>query len=240
MQSKYQYQLQDVEEANLYREIYDYSSIPKISFNGCTIEYDNCVKYLGLLLDYKLNFEQHARKVSAKIFGGLRCLWPTSHFLPPNTKKLLVKSLLLPHFAYCTPVLGELSAATKEILSKAFKACVRFIYGLGRYDSTSSHMKLLLGTDLFSYFDYLNCSFSHKLFIVKEPDYILDHFNFGHSARTLNLTLPRNKNNITSTSLFVSGVSKYNALPPHVKKIRSLNNFKIACKNHFVAKGQQH
>jgi len=34
MQSKYQYQLQDVEEANLYREIYDYQSIPKISFNN--------------------------------------------------------------------------------------------------------------------------------------------------------------------------------------------------------------
>lgn len=34
MQSKYQYELQDVDEPNLYREIYDYSSIPKITFNN--------------------------------------------------------------------------------------------------------------------------------------------------------------------------------------------------------------
>ncbi len=34
MQSKYQYELQDVEEPNLYREIYDYQSIPKIAFNN--------------------------------------------------------------------------------------------------------------------------------------------------------------------------------------------------------------
>ncbi len=34
MQSKYQYSLQDVEEPNLYREIYDYESIPKITFNN--------------------------------------------------------------------------------------------------------------------------------------------------------------------------------------------------------------
>ncbi|MDO5435359.1 MAG: 2-isopropylmalate synthase [Clostridia bacterium] len=33
MQSKYKYSLQDVDEPNLYREIYDYEHIPKVSFN---------------------------------------------------------------------------------------------------------------------------------------------------------------------------------------------------------------
>lgn len=34
MQAKYQYELQDVSEPNLYREIFDYESIPKIAFNN--------------------------------------------------------------------------------------------------------------------------------------------------------------------------------------------------------------
>ena len=33
IQSKYRYELQDVQEPNLYREIFDYDSIPKITFN---------------------------------------------------------------------------------------------------------------------------------------------------------------------------------------------------------------
>ena len=33
MQNKYQYSLQDVEEPNLYREIFDYEHIPKVAFN---------------------------------------------------------------------------------------------------------------------------------------------------------------------------------------------------------------
>ena len=33
MQSKYRYNLQDVSEPNLYREIYDYSHVPKVAFN---------------------------------------------------------------------------------------------------------------------------------------------------------------------------------------------------------------
>ena len=32
-QAKYKYDLQNVEEPNLYREIYDYEHIPKIAFN---------------------------------------------------------------------------------------------------------------------------------------------------------------------------------------------------------------
>ena len=37
MQSKYQYELQDVDEPNLYREIFDYQSIPKVSFNNRSV-----------------------------------------------------------------------------------------------------------------------------------------------------------------------------------------------------------
>ena len=33
MQAKYHYSLQDVEEPNRYREIYDYSHVPKVAFN---------------------------------------------------------------------------------------------------------------------------------------------------------------------------------------------------------------
>ena len=34
MQANYKYQLQDVKEPNLYRELYDYESIPKVAFNN--------------------------------------------------------------------------------------------------------------------------------------------------------------------------------------------------------------
>ena len=40
MQAKYHYSLQDVEEANLYREIYDYSSVPKVAFNNRHVPID--------------------------------------------------------------------------------------------------------------------------------------------------------------------------------------------------------
>ncbi|NLG24111.1 MAG: 2-isopropylmalate synthase, partial [Clostridiales bacterium] len=34
IQSKYKYQLQDVAEPNLYRELFEYTSVPKVAFNN--------------------------------------------------------------------------------------------------------------------------------------------------------------------------------------------------------------
>ena len=34
IRDRYQYELQDVPDPNLYREIFDYESIPKIAFNN--------------------------------------------------------------------------------------------------------------------------------------------------------------------------------------------------------------
>ena len=40
MQARYQYELQDVKEPNLYRDIFDYQSIPKVPFNMRTVPMD--------------------------------------------------------------------------------------------------------------------------------------------------------------------------------------------------------
>lgn len=177
----------------------------------------------------------HARHVAAKVFAGLRCLWPHSGYLPRATKLLLVKSLLLPHFSYCSQVLGKLQASTKEILLKAFKACVRFVCGLGRYESTSGSIDVLLGCDLFSYLDHLSCVLLHKTVLTKEPGYLYDFLSPTSNERTFNLLLPRVGSDALSRSFFVSGVSIYNSLPPPIKRNYSLTGFKIACRDYFCA-----
>lgn len=207
--------------------------IPRVVFGGEEIVYEDHVLNLGLTVDSRLAWTQHAQSVSSKIFAGLRNMWPSARFIPQETKKLLVKSLLMPHFAYCCPVIGDLSASAKKILEKPFKACVRFVYGIGRYDSVSNFVNGLLGTDLFSYFDYLTSTFLHKVVITKEPDYVYERLNFGSSDRTFNLLLPRNNKDVVNRSMFVRGVAKYNALPGAVKCRLSLTGFKRACRNFY-------
>ena len=207
--------------------------IPELEFEGVTVHYVDNVNNLGLTIESRMGWECHANKVSAKIFAGLRNMWPLARFIPIRTRELLVKSLLMPHLTYCCSVMGELSAAAKKILERCFNACIRFAYGLGRYDSISNHAHRLLGNSLFVYFDYLTSSFLHKVIITTEPDYVFQNLNFGSSSRLRNLILPRNSKDIINDSFYVRGVSKYNALPAAVKAKYSLTGFKRACKKHL-------
>jgi len=208
-------------------------NIPEVVFEGTSVPYADSVKNLGLMIESRLTWDAHARSVSAKVFAGLRNMWPVARFMPLETRELLVKSLLLPHLTYCCPVFGQLSAAVKKVFEKAFKACIRFLYCVGRYESISSHVSRLLGRDLFVYFDYLSSTFLYRVIISKQPDYIYDDLVFGSSARTLNLVLPRNNRDVVNASFFVRGVAEYNALPAVVKRKFSITGFKRACKAHL-------
>lgn len=48
--------------------------IRKVVLDGVTIEYESSARNLGLTFDEQLNWNQHARSVSSKIFAGLRCI----------------------------------------------------------------------------------------------------------------------------------------------------------------------
>lgn len=204
--------------------------IPEVVFEGVTVEYVDSVKNLGLIIENQLGWDSHARSASAKVFAGLRNMWPVASSMPLETRELLVRSLLLPHLTYCCPVFGQLSASSRKIFEKAFNACVRFVYGVGRYQSVSIHADRLLGSDLFVYFDFLASSFLHRVITSKQPEYVYDNLSFGVSNRTRNLILPRNDRDVMNGSLFVRGISKYNALPAAVKSVFSITGFKRVCK----------
>lgn len=157
--------------------------------------------------------------MAAKIFAGLRCLWPHADYLPREIRLLLVRALLVPYFVYCSQVLGDLQVSVREILEKPFKACVLFVCGVRRYASTSEHTSVIFGTDLASYFDYLSSVFLHKTIISREPGYLFENLTLTRNPRTFNLVVLRSNSDVLSRSSFVSGISTFNSLPPGVKKI---------------------
>jgi len=205
--------------------------IPDVVFEGVQLKFVDSVKNLGLTLEGGLDWEPHARLVSSKIFAGLRNMWPSARHIPVSTRATLVRALLLPHFTYCCPVLGKLSARARNVFEKAFNACIRFVYGIGRYESITDYSDRLLGRDLFTYLDYMTSSFLHNVIVSKEPSYVYGNLTFGHSRRMCNLILPRNDRDIINSSLYVHGVSKYNSLPNAIKRQHSLTGFQRACKD---------
>lgn len=69
-----------------------------------TIERVHVIKYLGILMDDKLNFDEQARQCTAKASSKVNFLYRISKKLPTETKKIVYNSIIKPQFDYCSTV----------------------------------------------------------------------------------------------------------------------------------------
>ena len=65
------------------------------------IERVSSTKYLGVILDEHLTFEEHITYIHQKASKKTGILYKSKDYLDRSTKILLYKSLILPHIDYC-------------------------------------------------------------------------------------------------------------------------------------------
>ena len=92
----------------------------------------NCVtstKFLGIIIDNKLKWNQHITYVKNKISKAVGILYKIKNFLDKSTLLNMYYSLVFPYLIYCIEIWGNASAV--QLLVDAFikiqKKCVRTI-----------------------------------------------------------------------------------------------------------------
>lgn len=185
-------------------------------------------------MDVNLSFDAHVNDISAKVFSRLRSLWPNNHLLPWQTRQMMVKSLIMPLFTYCDAVYSSnLKAKSIRVLERVFAACVRFVFGIGRRDSTDEFINRILGCSLMDFLKYRSLVMVFKLVMKEAPQYLLR--SIKPSTRSNQLIIPQHSTTQYNKSFFVKAVSRYNLLPNSVKCSQSLATFKIGCFDHITS-----
>ena len=77
--------------------------------DGGEVKRTKCVKYLGMLVDDKLTWEQHIDYISSTITHNIGILKHIGHFIPRESLLLLYHTLIEPYFKYCSIVWGKCS-----------------------------------------------------------------------------------------------------------------------------------
>lgn len=136
------------------------------------------------MMNDRFTWNDHAAKISQRIFIGLRSLWPQAKSTPLKTRYILAKALLLPHLDYCSPVFYYgLNAESMNDLTKSVKSIVRYVYGLGRFDSTDAYIQRFLGCSLDTYLKVKSMCYLYKLVGSTQPSYLRDLPVRCHSSR---------------------------------------------------------
>ena len=180
-----------------------------------------------------MTWDDHIALVCSRVYGILRKLSSISEFLPRKLKHKLITSLAIPHFLYCDSIFSECSSKCKRRLEVCFNSCIRFIYGLKKYNMIGNKKYCIFGCTLFDYYNVRLASLVFKILLYGQPLYLYRNFQYAQSTRTKTLLIPTHSSVIIANSFFVRSIRLWNSLPRVAKYANTIRKFKLECKKHF-------
>lgn len=159
-----------------------------IELNGSRLRFSNSAKNLGLILDNTLRFRDQVSKMVQKAYAGLRLLYPHRKYLNSNTKKLLCDTLVLSQFTYCAPVYGPcLDCDSSARIQRVQNSCIRFIYGLRKFDHVSHKLIELRWLNMAQRRKLYSLCLFHKIIKTKTPPYLYNKITFRSDVHNINI-----------------------------------------------------
>jgi hypothetical protein len=116
---------------------------------------------------------------------SLQNLWLTSEYIFSELKLRLVKALVYPQFLFGNVLYRMADFTGTRKLEVAFNNCVRFVYGLQRYDQVSEYSMNMLGCSLSKYYEFRDCCMLFKTIKTTYPSYLNENLFFDSSRRQL-------------------------------------------------------
>jgi hypothetical protein len=203
------------------------------------IEYVETFKYLGVIIDNHLRFEEHVTYIIRKIATKINYLGRMSRILSKHIKKLIYNCIIAPHFDYCVSILWNASNENVKKLQLLQNKGMRTILNC-KYDTPIQDMLCRL--------DWLNVRqklaldvlvLIKKILNMEVPSYLSDEVQFAnqlhnHSTRTAtDFYIPAINSVFGKKSLFQDGFRLYNSLPLAIKNVAKTKLFKTKCKIHM-------
>ena len=204
-----------------------------ISANGHTIKEVTKTKFLGVILDNKLRWNEHIIYIAKKISKSVAILKMVKFIFPSDILKMLYYSLVYPYFTYCNIIWSSAAITHLDPLIKLQKKAVRIISRAGYFDHTEAlfkNLKLLQLRDVYNlncakfiYRCYNSDTYSHFLKqIKKNSDY------HGYQTRNRNrLRKPASRLHQFDNSFMNIGTDIWNRIPDDIKSVFTLEQFKF-------------
>lgn len=194
-------------------------------------------KYLGLVLDPTLSWNDHIDHMSSKISSRLGMLRKARKVIPRDACITLYNAMILPLFDYCAAVWDGCSKTNRDYLDKLQARAASIIEG--RKVVQSEIQELLGWPTLDTRRKYQICLQVFKCINGLAPAYLIDNFQFSrdfHHYNTRNkdqIRLPRAKTSKYQSSFKYHGAKTWNDLPAHIRNETGQAIFKNRLKKYL-------
>jgi len=203
-----------------------------IFIDGLPLDKKDHTKFLGIIIDKHLTWNDHTINVSSQIAKGTGILYRLRHILPQKSLLILYNTLILPYISYCNIAWGNCSKTNLDhilrLQKKAVRLCTKSAH-LTHTDPLFHQLKVLKIYDI----NVLQTA----IFVFRYTNNLLPQVfnNFFSFNRDVHSYPTRNRDNIhlnnprillAHKSLKHHGPDIWNALPLYVKDSPFLKPFK--------------
>ena len=203
--------------------------------NVCISRVYEC-KFLGVIIDSKLNWKSHIARVKSKLMRCNAIMYKAKLLLNTNTLRTLYCSLFLPYLNYCCEVWGVTYKSSIESIYLSKKKAVRIICKTGKYDHTNN---LFIKLGLLKFYDLVNYKVAIVMYKANKnslPYNVQSRFNINFNNKyTLGdankFKVVRVRTILKSFCISIYGVTLFNGLSNYITGAQSLNCFKKLLKN---------
>ena len=211
----------------------DYNSIPNIKLGNINVPFSSTIKNLGVTMSNNLSWLNHVHDISNKVSKIMYQLKLSKELLPVETRKLLISSIVFPHFDYCCLVYNDIPDDLDIKLQRRLNSCVRFVLNLRRDVHITPYLNEIRWLSTKNRRKYFLAAFLHALFINKNPEYLHNFFKTKPKNTTMTTRLdakfiyhPGHRTTTFHKSFQVVSSILWNNLPDDIKNTRSPKSFK--------------
>jgi hypothetical protein len=216
-------------------------NLTPLSLLGTQIQFSDSVKNLGVHFDTTFNWDKHISHICQKVYGSLNNLCKFRDSTPEVIRLQLFKSLILPHFDYCSFVYCNINAKQKKRLQNAQHAAIKYVYNipyaasLSQFYVKASVLKIQERHDL----DVL--LMTHKIVHKQCPEYLSDLVTLAKSVNSrhtrshkFKINVPRVGKTVPENSFVVKSARLWNKLPENVCSTENIDHFKSEIFSSFL------
>ena len=205
----------------------------QVILNNSYVSYVEKAKFLGVIVDNKLNFKYHINHVVGKISKHAGILFKIKCNLTHSARMTYYNSFVMPYLSYNVLHWGNTNVTHLKPLITLQKRIIRCISD-AKFTDNSTPLFYRLGIlkleDLYKFYAILD---TRDKFLNK-GEYATEH---SRVTRNCQLAFPKfHRLEKTQQSVTFQGPTLWNTLPEELKNIRSLPLFKVKLKKYFISK----
>ena len=201
------------------------------------IPFNFSFKFLGVILDFRLNWRLHVQRVQSKISSVCGILYRIRNKLSRSISRTIYLALVYSYLNYCNSIWSSCNSTVSNSLYITQKKIIRTIMKKRRFEHTSPLFKKL---NLLKLDDI--CNLNCLMYVYKTVNDIIPspisfeprlagRYNF---RRAQPLLVPRAASRQSQRFLRIKGAQLWNALPPELRAVNTINSFKIKLKRNFI------